>query len=62
MKALVLVGLLLLSCAAAPAPKAPDITHRIPVNRVPPPGVATDETPDKAARKAPKEPQSVEWR
>ena len=36
-RAIVLVVLTLAACASAPAPKMPDESHRVPVNRVVPP-------------------------
>lgn len=62
MKRILVAALLLSGCASAPAPKAPDESQRVPVNRVAPPEATTDGTPEKAAKKAHKEAGQVEWR
>ncbi len=58
------VVLMLAACVSGPAPKVPDESHRLPVNRVVPPEVAPDEPPEEAARKAKAHTDGakIEWR
>jgi len=57
-----LLGVLLLACASAPAPKVPDESHRVPVNRVVPLEAETDEGTQKKAPTVHREGGGVEWR
>ena len=62
MKALLLV--IVAACASAPAPKPPDETHRVPVNRTVPPEVEGSVKPNQPSG-APRQQRpegEVEWR
>ncbi len=58
------VVVMLAACVSGPAPKVPDESHRVPVNRVVPPEVVPDGSPEKAARKekARSDGAKIEWR
>jgi hypothetical protein len=58
------VVVMLAACVSGPAPKAPDESHRVPVNQMVPPEVAPDGASEKAARKAKAhgDGAKVEWR
>jgi hypothetical protein len=63
MKRIVLAVVMVLGCASAPGPRAPDESHRVPVNRgVPPEAVPDARKEQTAARKALPNPREVEWR
>ena len=65
MKRLISGGLLaglLAGCASAPRPKAPDESHRIPVNRTVPEEAARPEPPGPPAARDRGHGDSVEWR
>ncbi len=52
------------ACASAPAPKRPDGSHRVAVNRTVPPEVDGAVKPDQAsgAQRQPRREGEVEWR
>ncbi len=52
------------ACASAPAPKRPDESHRVPVNRTVPAEVDGAVKPDQAsgAQRQPRREGEVEWR
>ena len=52
------------ACASAPAPKRPDESHRVPVNRTVPAEVDGAVKPDQAsgAQRQPRREGGVEWR
>ena len=61
MRMALLTLLVLTACASAPGPKAPDESHRVPVNRVMPPEASREDTLGKGTRKV-RADGDVEWR
>ena len=59
---LLLLGALVVGCASAPRPKAPDESHRIPVNRTVPVEVARTDRPERPPAHDPERGDSMEWR
>jgi hypothetical protein len=59
---LLLLGALVVGCASAPRPKAPDESHRIPVNRTVPAEVARPDRPERPAARDLVRGDGVEWR
>ncbi len=61
---LVLSIVLACACATAPAPKRPDESHRVPVNRTVPPEVEETVKANQASggRRQPRREGEVEWR
>ena len=64
MKRALFAVVMLSACVSGPSPKTPDESHRVPVNRMVPPEVAPDGSPEKAAReaKARSDAGTIEWR
>ena len=62
MKRILLALLVLAACASAPAPKAPDESRRVPVNRVMPPEATPDEGKKTSLRRQSPGTREVEWR
>jgi len=61
MRRILLAGVLVAACASAPAPRAPDESHRVPVNQVVPPELSPEdprENPEHRAHRG----AEVEWR
>ncbi len=52
------------ACASAPAPKRPDESHRVPVNRTVPPEAegAVEANQANASQRQPRREGEVEWR
>jgi hypothetical protein len=61
MKRALVVVLILTACASRPALKAPDESHRVPVNRVMPLEATPDGGPEPERRER-REGREVEWR
>ncbi len=58
----VLLVTLLVGCASAPRPTAPDESHRFPVNRAVPVEVAQPNRPERPPARDPERGDSMEWR